>query len=187
MTLRRTLGVALVLLAAASIYMSWGALYEFALACGFPPERAVVFPVVIDTVTLVAMLIAVRIAPTTRREAFYPWLALVLFGAFTIVGNAMHVVTAPAGTIAVAEWVAIVANAMPAIASMVATHLAAVTVFSRTATTEPAVVAAPEIDRAAQRTIVLALSEQGRSIREIEKETGVPRTTVTRWVSPASA
>jgi hypothetical protein len=130
--IRRVLGLALVALAAASIYMSWGALYEFAIATGMPPERAIVFPAIVDVVTVVSMLIAILVVPHTRSAAIYPWLALVIFGALTIAGNGMHVVTAPAGTIRVDMWIAVVANSMPAIALLLTTHLAAVTVYRRT-------------------------------------------------------
>lgn len=129
--IRRALGVALIALAAASIYMSWGALYEFAIATGMPPERAIVFPAIVDVVTVVSMLIAILVVPHTRSAAIYPWLALVIFGALTIAGNGMHVVTAPAGTIRVDMWIAVVANSMPAIALLLTTHLAAVTVYRR--------------------------------------------------------
>lgn len=129
--IRRMLGVALVGLAAASIYMSWGALYEFAIATGMPPERAIVFPAVIDVVTVVAMLVALLVEAPSRSVAAYPWIALVIFGAATIAGNAMHVVTAPAGSIRVELWIAVVANALPAVALLITTHLAAVTVYRR--------------------------------------------------------
>lgn len=176
---RHTLGVSLVVLAAAAIYMSWGALYEFAIACGIPPERAVVFPAVIDVVTVVSMLVALLIEPGTKRAEVYPWASLILFGAATIAGNAMHVVTIPAGLVTVPVWVAVIANAMPAIALLVTTHLAAVTVYRR----KPAKpVTTPQADRDARRPAVLTLASEGKSIRDITRETGVARSTVARWV-----
>jgi DNA-binding phage protein len=221
--IRRALGVALIALAAASIYMSWGALYEFAIATGMPPERAIVFPAIVDVVTVVSMLIAILVVPHTRSAAIYPWLALVIFGALTIAGNGMHVVTAPAGTIRVDMWIAVVANSMPAIALLLTTHLAAVTVYRRnpSATVDGAAnevhpdsligqimgrgmtvadVRVAEVRReqeearryaeqilpepsADPRQRVLELHAQKRTLREIQAETGVSRSTASRWIN----
>jgi hypothetical protein len=125
--IRKTLGWALVALTALGLYMSWGNLYDLALACGMPPERAVVFPVVIDVVTVVAMLLALRGGEHSRT---YPWITLALFGAATIGGNALHVLTAAPGSIEVNESIAVVANSLPAVAMLLTTHMAASTVYA---------------------------------------------------------
>lgn len=125
--IRRTLGWALIALTALGLYMSWGNLYDLAVACGMPPERAVVFPLVIDVVTVVAMLLALR--GGDRHTRVYPWVTLGLFGAATVGGNALHVLTAAPGAILVNEWIAVVANSLPAIAMLLTTHMAAVTVY----------------------------------------------------------
>jgi hypothetical protein len=128
--IRKTLGWALVSLTGLGLYMSWGNLYDLALACGMPPERAVVFPIVIDVVTVVAMLLALRGGDQSRTDRLYPWIALGLFGAATIGGNALHVLTATPGAIVVNEWIAVVANSLPAVAMLLTTHMAAVTVYA---------------------------------------------------------
>jgi hypothetical protein len=128
--IRKTLGWALVSLTGLGLYMSWGNLYDLALACGMPPERAVVFPMVIDVVTVVAMLLALRGGLQSRSDRLYPWIALGLFGAATIGGNALHVLTAAPGAIVVNEWIAVVANSLPAVAMLLTTHMAAVTVYA---------------------------------------------------------
>lgn len=56
----KLLGWALVVLAGCAMYMSWGALYETAIAVGgMSPDRAIVFPAIVDLVTIVAMVIVV--------------------------------------------------------------------------------------------------------------------------------
>lgn len=173
-TLRHALAFALVLLAAGSIFMSWGALYEFAIAAGFPHERAVVFPAILDVVVVVAMLIAL----TSPHGKAYAWVTMALFGGFTIAGNALHVTTLPAGAVHLPLAVAIVASAIPALALLLTTHLAAVTVFRPLVTTGD-----HEDDK---RPTVRILAAEGVSVTEIAKKTGVPRTTASRWITSAN-
>jgi hypothetical protein len=173
--LRRILGAALILLAAASMYLSWGALYEFALACGFPPERAVLFPAVLDLVVVVALILTVT-ADVGRRSAFA---TLIVYGAFTIIGNAFHTTLLPEGIIQVPTVVAITASALPAISLIVVSHLA-VGVFKK----RPPVttVVAPMADR---RSEVTALHASGMPVSAISVHAGIPRSTVVRWIKAA--
>jgi hypothetical protein len=176
--LKKALGIALILLTAASMYMSWGALYEFAIACGMPAARAVVFPQVIDIVVVVAMLIALQNNSTNKWERLYPWAALAIFGAFTILGNAMKVFSTPPELIHVPVWVAVATNAMPAIALLVTVHLAAVNVYKKQVSPENVLT----VDKVLAKPLVLALALEGKTVREIEKVTGIARSTVDRWV-----
>jgi hypothetical protein len=136
---RRPLAVVLAILAGLSMYLSFGALYEVALATGMPPERAVVWPIVIDVVTVTMMFIGLWTTGRTRFARVAPWAVMTTFGLFTIAGNALSVETAPEGSIKVAVWIAVVAHSIPALALLVTTHVAAVTVFDTTkAETAPA-------------------------------------------------
>lgn len=209
--LRTVLGYALVVLTAVGLYMSWGNLYDLAIACGMPPERAIMFPVVIDVVTVVSMLLAILPLELPRAAAVYPWVALGLFGAATVAGNALHVLTAPAGSITVNEWIAVVANSMPAIALLLTTHLAAVTVYRQDAQTAEAVeealaelpadatvsdavasVADATIDSGKvhmsteqKRELVRRLrTVDGLSPAAIHRETGIPTSTISRYLNP---
>jgi hypothetical protein len=172
--LRRILGTALILLAAASIYLSWGALYEFALASGFPPERAIVFPIVLDVVTVCSALLAIFV----REGRVFSWVVLVLFGFATVAGNALHVTTLDQTVIGVPLVVAICAASIPPLALILTVHLAAMTAFRPQATT----VVAPVTDR---RSEVTALYESGHSLAHIARETNVARSTVVRWIKAA--
>lgn len=209
MTLKHILAGALVALAGGSIYMSWGALYEFALATGMPPARAVAFPAIIDVVTVVAMLIALYVDLPKSTKA-YPWIALALFGAVTIAGNALHVVTVPSAALRVDEWVAVIANALPAVALMVTTHLAAVTVFQAAPQPAEAAEVAPAAPEAAggrvvleevslesegramipakredREALVLALAADGLKPPAIHRQTGIATSTIHRYLSKA--
>lgn len=172
--LRRILGASLILLAAASMYLSWGALYEFALASGFPPERAIVFPVILDIVVVVSMVLAITVAEGKR----YAWVTLSLFGFATVAGNALHVTTLPATAIMVSLPVAIIASAIPPVALLMVTHLAAVTVYRPRVTA--VVTGVTDL-----RPQVTALHESGQSVASIARVTGVARSTVVRWLKTA--
>jgi hypothetical protein len=122
---RKAIIGALVALSLASIYMSWGSLYELALAMGMPAERAIVWPAVIDVVTIVALVLALQ------TNARYAWATLAGFGLVTIAGNAMHAVIVPTELVKVDTWIAVVGSSLPAVALLVTTHLAAVTIFRK--------------------------------------------------------
>jgi hypothetical protein len=173
-TLRHALGFALVLLACGSIYMSWGALYEFAIAAGFPHERAVVFPAILDVVVVVAMLIAL----TSPHGKAYAWVTMSLFGGFTIAGNALHVTTLPASVVQLPLYVAVIASSIPALALLLTTHLAAVTVF------RPQMTTYDHDDH--KRPTVRIMAAEGVPVSEIARSTGVPRTTAARWIAQAN-
>ena len=125
--LRLILGWTLAVLATAAMWMSWGALYETAIAVGgMPPERAVVFPVIIDVVTIASMLIVLL----GKVRQWVAWATLLVFGLLTVAGNAAHVVTVDASHLAMGVGVGIIVNSIPGVALLMVTHLAAVTVFT---------------------------------------------------------
>jgi hypothetical protein len=170
--LRLILGVALILLALASMWMSYGALFEFALAAGFPESRALFFPLILDLVVVTAMLIAL----TTEHGRGYAWSTMVIFGLATVAGNSVHVLTIPPALISVPLWVAVIAGSLPAVALLLTTHLAAVSVFRPSVTVS---------DRVDPKPVVLELAGDGKSIAQIQRATGVARSTVTRWLHAA--
>jgi len=199
-SLRLLLGWTLAVLAAAAMWMSWGALYETAIAVGgMSPERAVVFPVIIDVVTIAAMLIALL----GKSRAWVAWITLVVFGLLTVAGNAAHVVTVDPSHLAMGVGVGILVNSIPGVALLMVTHLAAVTVFTATTTTETAtsptvshVTIPPTTEPSRPTTTAPARSKWGddkreqaialapnHSISQIVELVGVPRSTVARWIS----
>jgi len=170
--LRLTLRITVILLAIASMYMSYRALREVATAVGFADDTAALFPLILDLVTIAAMLIAL----SSEYGRPYAWSIMVIFGFFTIAGNCLHVTTIDPRLVTLPMGVALVASAVPALSLLLVTHLAAVCVFRPTVTAS---------DRADAKPIVLALAGQGRTVAQIQRATGVARSTVTRWVSAA--
>ncbi|WP_353809134.1 helix-turn-helix domain-containing protein [Agromyces sp. SYSU T00194] len=203
-TLRLTLGWALAALAAAAVYLSWGALYDLAVHVGgMTADRAILFPVVVDLVTVVAMLIALLVPAPRWGIRLLPWATLTVFGAVTIAGNAAHVAVVDARTLALGEAIAVGVNAVPAIALLMVTHLAAATVYRRDDTPSraraprasrppvsedttgtPAKRPANRATRDAMRGEVLRLrTEERLSIRDIAARVDVSPSTVGRWVN----
>jgi hypothetical protein len=199
---RKAIIAALVALSVASIYMSWGSLYELALAMGMPAERAIVWPAVIDVVTIVALVLALQ------TNARYAWATLAGFGVVTIGGNAMHAVIVPSELVRVDTWVAVVGSSLPAVALLVTTHLAAVTLFRKP---HPAPVAVLELeapaddddtdtwqdqaiadgiaevipaDKRARIALVQAIKAEqpDLSTRELSERTRIPKSTVARYL-----
>lgn len=184
--IRLALGWSLVVLAGAAVFMSWGALYDLAVHVGgMAPERAVFFPAVVDLVTVVALLIALLVPGETMSSRALPWVTLVVFGVVTVAGNAAHVVTVSPDRLALGQVVAVFVNAVPAVALLMATHLASVTVFR----SARAVVVPVEPERDARETAretAARMREAGSSYGEIATETGTPKATVARWLKPTS-
>lgn len=115
-----------------AIYMSWGALHDLALHVGgMPPDRAAVFPIVVDLPALAAMLIALLVPAPSIGLRVLPWVTFVLFSALTVLGNAASVAIDDPTDLVLGQWPAIIVNAVPAIALLLTTHLAAVTVYRR--------------------------------------------------------
>ena len=172
--LRLILRIAVVLLAVGSMYMSYRALREVAGSVGFAVDNAMIFPLILDLVTIVAMLIAL----TSEHGRKYAWSVMVIFGSFTVTGNAIHVTTIDPYLILVPLPVAIVASSIPALSLLLVTHLAAVSVFS------PSVITSDRVDH---KPTVLELAGDGKSIAQIHRATGVARSTVTRWLKVAKS
>lgn len=63
----------------------------------------------------------------------WAWVTLGVFGLITILGNATEAVIADPGTLALGPIVAAVVNSVPAIALLMTTHLAAISVFHENA------------------------------------------------------
>jgi hypothetical protein len=203
--IRRTLGWIIAGAVPLGLYMSWGALLDLALAAGVPKERAWVFPLIMDIPMVVAMLIGMIVQAETRARAALPWIVFSIFTAGTIAGNAERVRSIAPDQLHVEPWVAVLVHSAPPLSVLLVTHLAAVTVY-RTGSVRPArpkkvkqadravelrTVAADVISlpqprgRDAARAEVLGLDADGLSRQAIADRTGVPKSTVNRWIADA--
>lgn len=130
--LRIFLGWLIAAAGALAIFMSWGALHDLALHVGgMPPDRAIVFPIVVDLPALAAMLIALLVPAPSQFLRALPWFTFALFSALTVAGNAAAVAIADSSTMILGQAPAVIVNAVPAIALLLTTHLAAATVYRR--------------------------------------------------------
>ena len=131
-SLRVFLGWLIAAAGALAIFMSWGALHDLALHVGgMPADRAIVFPIVVDLPALAAMLIALLVPAPSRFLRALPWFTFGLFSALTVAGNAAAVAIADPRTMILGQLPAVIVNAVPAIALLLTTHLAAATVYRR--------------------------------------------------------
>lgn len=131
-SLRFFLGWLIAAAGALAIFMSWGALHDLALHVGgMPPDRAIVFPIVVDLPALAAMLIALLVPAPSQFLRALPWFTFALFSALTVAGNAAAVAIADPSTMILGQAPAVIVNAVPAIALLLTTHLAAATVYRR--------------------------------------------------------
>jgi hypothetical protein len=141
MSARVVLSALLVVVAGCAAVLSWSALHDLALVCGFAAWSAPLLPVTVDAGAAAGTLAWLTAAGAARR--FGRALALVLLGA-SVGGNAVgHALAAL--HLAPPWWLVVAVSAVaPAVLGAVV-HLAVVTSQSPTA---PAVVAVDATDRA---------------------------------------
>ncbi|MDF1477732.1 DUF2637 domain-containing protein [Leifsonia sp. H3M29-4] len=114
--------VAVALLALVAFGMSFMALADLAERSGIPSGMAWGFPTVVDGTTVLAMLLVVLRRSHGQRAAL-AWLALIVFGIISVLGNALHTSAAfdPARGITLA--VAVAVGAVPPLALAILAEL----------------------------------------------------------------
>ena len=111
----------LFVVALAAFVLSFRALTDIGTASGMDAHTAWMFPMSIDGIILVSTFAIFALSEYRLRIRIVPQIALYLFSAFSIYGNAMHAVNA--GTRTVELPVAVVISALPAVALLFGTHL----------------------------------------------------------------
>jgi hypothetical protein len=122
---RRLVLTAAVLVAAIAcdaFVISYSALYSLALAANIVHPLAVIYPFLVDGFIVVASLAAVAMRGQSRRNTWYPWMLLVLFFSFSVLGNAVHA-NARHGVPHLPPVAAAAVSAVPPIALGLAFHL----------------------------------------------------------------
>jgi hypothetical protein len=109
-------------IACGAFVISYSALYSLALAANIVHPLAVVYPFLVDGFIVVASLAAVALRGQPRRITWYPWMLLVLFFAFSVLGNAVHA-NARHGIPHLSPLAAAAVSAVPPIALGLAFHL----------------------------------------------------------------
>jgi hypothetical protein len=108
--------------------LSFSALNDLAVASGIDRHLAFLWPLIVDGFIIVATAAALALRSRGPRVTWYPWVALVLFSAISVIGNSIH--AADAARLGVPIPIATGVSSVPAIALLVATHLLVVIVGS---------------------------------------------------------
>jgi hypothetical protein len=122
-----SIGVAVV--AAAAFRLSFDAQETLAIASGTDPSLGWIYPLTVDAAIAIVTLIALwadSLAPQVRR---YLWVALAIWTAASICGNALHIIALPAGRVTVPFPIAVAVNTMPAVTLFLIIHIAMTAVF----------------------------------------------------------
>lgn len=90
---------------------------EFAIA----PQLSFIYPLVIDGFIVIATAAAFTMKKRGPRVTWYPWAALLMFGALSVLGNAAHAIDNPTATFP--AWVSALGASVPAVALLIASHL----------------------------------------------------------------
>ena len=185
-----------VAIAAGAFYLSFASLTHLATLAGLSPERAWVWPLLVD-----GMIVVATVAVTTLRgrRSAYAWTLLAGGAAVSILANIVHAaLTAPAG---VPVSVAMLVAATPPLVLVASTHL---TVQLLRHAARPTAAAGPPSEAtppmkatahtrtravlpgAGSRERALTLRAAGRSNRAIARELSVHPSTVGRWFTAPS-
>lgn len=90
---------------------------EFAIS----PQLSFIYPLVIDGFIVIATAAAFTMKKRGPRVTWYPWAALIVFGALSVLGNAAHAIDNPTATFP--AWVSALGASVPAVALLIASHL----------------------------------------------------------------
>jgi hypothetical protein len=151
-------GIGVCGLAGGGFTLSFSALNDLAVASGIDRHLAFLWPLIVDGFIIVATAAALTLRSRGPRVTWYPWVALVLFSAISVIGNSIH--AADAARLGVPMPIATGVSSVPAIALLVATHLLVVIVGSRRGLGDeiPREISASQPAAAAERSIGLVPS-----------------------------
>lgn len=111
-----------VLLAVLAFTISFDALRSLALACGINPPLAWMFPLIIDG-SVLAYTWAAWAFKTRSLSTVYPWLMIIVFTVFSVIGNMLHARPVNVNGLLLPQWVASCVMASPPVALLAVTHM----------------------------------------------------------------
>lgn len=132
-TIRRVVvALGLVAIAYFAFSLSFDAQTYLAIACGIDPAGAWRYPLVVDAAIVIVTLIVMWSDDNlARKVANYLYVAIAVWTATSVAGNALHILTLPAGRVTADEPIAIAVNTIPAVTLFLTIHIATITVFKR--------------------------------------------------------
>ena len=152
-------------IACGAFVISYSALYSLALAANIVHPLAVLYPFLVDGFIVVASLAAFAMRGQPKRHTWYPWALLILFFAFSVIGNAVHA-NAQHGVPRLSPLAAALVSAVPPIALGLAFHLLLRMVSAPKLEGQPNTPPQPEESdgnlRDAARRILAEAQQQGR-------------------------
>ena len=122
-------------LAAIAFVLSFSALRDLAVAAHVSVELAWLWPLAVDGNIVVNTVAGLLLRPRGRTVSWYPWAALFLFSAVSVVGNGLHATTT-SGRLTLDPVVAFTVSAIPAVALLQGSHLFVVMLSAPTSRTE---------------------------------------------------
>jgi hypothetical protein len=134
-------------LAAIAFVLSFSALRDLAVAAHVSVELAWLWPLAVDGNIVVNTVAGLLLRPRGRTVSWYPWAALFLFSAVSVVGNGLHATTI-SGRLALDPVVAFVVSAIPAVALLQGSHLFVVMLSAPTSRPKPSMAPADVAARA---------------------------------------
>ncbi|MGP8241592.1 MAG: DUF2637 domain-containing protein [Solirubrobacteraceae bacterium] len=191
-----------VLIALGAFWLSFTSLSELARRCGIAPDRAWVWPLIVDGVIVVATVSVVAMSGGgwDRRAVRYAWTLLLAGACVSVLANASHAIVAVDAR--VPSVLAALVAAVPPVVLVAITHLT-VELTQRPASGPAARVraAAPPTPRRSGGPARVNRVDQGGSVgealrlraqtsmtnREIAARLGVHPSTVGRWLKPDRA
>lgn len=140
---------------------------EFAIS----PQLSFIYPLVIDGFIVIATAAAFTMKKRGPRVTWYPWAALLIFGALSVLGNAAHAIDNPTATFP--AWVSALGASVPAVALLIASHLLVMMIDgksqsrSRKQRTTPVAPATGTATATSLQTATHEATEQQREVRRL--------------------
>lgn len=151
-----------------------------AALAAFPPERAWVWPLIVDGMIVVANVAVVALRPYGRRAVVFPWCLLIAGALVSVTTNSYASIEGSAS--AAPAIVAGLIAAVPPLLLLAMTHLTVELARRRRVPAPALVVSGPP--RAADGAPAAArLREAGLSKTQIAHQLGVHPSTVGRWLN----
>ncbi|MBD8057845.1 DUF2637 domain-containing protein [Cellulomonas sp. JH27-2] len=122
MTRSAALGLTVVI-ASASMVLSYVAITALAAMSGVPASIAWLVPVVLDGLTIAATVAVVALAEHERRDLVYPWSVLGAAAVASIAANMTHAALTYQGTAGAPRVVSLTVAAVPPVTLLLSTHL----------------------------------------------------------------
>lgn len=147
----------------------------------FPPERAWVWPLIVDGMIVVGTVAVVALRPYGRRAVVFPWCLLIVGSIVSVMTNSYSAVNST-GDAASAVAAGLIA-AVPPLVLLAMTHLTVELARRSRRRSAPGVVVTGPPRHAAGAPAAALLRQAGYTNRQIAEQLGIHPSTVGRWLT----